>query len=673
MKRTLMLCLFLAALPLYAEVSSTRLIIPSDKEDLSPPLREIAPAAGAAGVRRMIPNSEVRYPESQQAPLPGQLDPVIQTWFGPASIPATTQNFDGISASCCIPPDTSGDVGLNHYVQVVNTQFSVFTKSGSLVYGPVNTNTLWSGFGGLCESTNFGDGIVIYDSIANRWIISQFAYQVGGAHLECVAISKTSDPTGSYYRYSFSFPLFNDYPKWGVWPDGYYTTYTLRQPDFSTVEGYACAFDRNRMLSGAPATAQCFSVGANYTALLAADLDGSTLPPAGTPNFLMNLGVNSLNLWRFRINWTTPSASSLTGPFAVPVAAFNNPCKPSRTCVPQTGTTSQLDSFGDRLMFRLGYRNFGSYQSLVANHTVDAGSGITGIRWYEIRNPNGTPSVFQQGTYSPNINFRWMGSIGMDKMGNIGVGYSISGNNIHPGIRYAGRLVGDPPGTLSQGEGIIRNGSGSQSSSRWGDYSQMTIDPTDECAFWYTTEYLSADGSFNWHTRIASFRFPNCAPCTATSQLLANPGFESGSINWTASPATIINNTNGAYPPHSGNWKAQLNGKGTANTATLYQAVAIPSNACTANFTFWLRIATAETTTTVANDTLKIQVLDSAGKLLADLAVFSNLNKSNTYSQKSFSLLPYKGQTIRLRFLGSENGSRQTTFLVDDTAARMTK
>ena len=674
-KQLALVCLLLCAGIVSAGESSKPMIIHLAGRDISPPLRQMVPAAAPSGVRRLIPNTQLLFPESQNAPLTGQLDPVVQSWLGPASIPTTSANFDGISANGSSPPDTTGDVGPNHYVQAVNTQFAVFSKSGTLLFGPVNTNTLWSGFGGSCEQLNDGDGIVIYDSIADRWIISQFANKPGVEHLECVVVSTSGDPTGSYYRYSFSFPVFNDYPKWGVWPDAYYTAYILRNPDFSIVGGRVCAFNRTKMLSGAAATAQCFDLCAGFTGLLPADLDGITLPPAGTPNFFMNYGVNKLNLWRFHVNWSVPANSSLTGPISIPVAAFTAACKPSRICIPQTGTAQKLDSFSDRLMFRLAYRNFGTHQSLVVNHTVDAGSGISGIRWYEIRNPNGTPVVFQQGTYSPNINHRWMGSATMDKKGDIALGYSVSGNNIRPGIRYTGRLVTDPPGAMPQGEGTIRNGSGSQiGSQRWGDYSHMTIDPTDDCTFWYTTEYLPANGNFNWRTRIASFQFASCnAPaCGTTSQLLSNPGFESGKTAWTASPTTIINNINNVYQPRTGNWKAQLNGKSTENTALLHQQITIPSNACTAIFKFYLRVATAETTTTLANDKLRIQVLNSAGQLLSTLAVFSNLNKSSLYVLKSFDLLPFKGTTIRLRFNGTENGSRQTTFLVDDTSLTVT-
>jgi hypothetical protein len=762
--KILILCILLSASSLFAEVE----VIQENSRDRSPDLRTIPPKPTPPGIKVIVPNGSIPEELQPDAPVTGQLDPVIQTWIGDAAIPSTSQNFEGISAHGYMPPDTSGEAGHQHYVQVVNRKFAVFSKTGTLLYGPVNINTLWSGFGGLCETTNEGDPIVVYDQLANRWLISQFAYVTGGAHLECIAVSTTQDPTGSYYRYSYSFPSFNDYPKIGVWPDGYYATYILRNPDWSVVTSRICAYDRSKMIAGAGAPAQCFDVGKTNIALLPADLDGVTPPPGGSPHFSMNLSTTNLNLWKLKINWTSPANSTITGPVSIPVAAYGRACSPTRICVSQPGVTQKLDSFSDRLMFRLSYRNFGSHQSLVVNHSVEAGGGISGVRWYEIRNPNGTPVAYQQGTYSPDSNHRWMGSAASDLNGNIGLGYSISGNQVHPGIRYTGRLVTDPKGTLPQGEAVIMNGTGSQNGSqRWGDYSALTVDPTDDCTYWYTTEYIATTGSFNWRTRIASFKFPSCGcaipagvanntaadvnqtadsgvnvtwpkdpgnwgdnavgtrsysvlrngtaiasglaygstnytdttgvngqsyaysvryangcgqsavtagisaadfVCSSSTQLLKNPGFESGRTLWTSSPATIINNSNGIYGPHSGSWKATLNGKGIINTASIYQQVTIPSGVCSATLSFWLRVATSEVTTTTAKDTLKVEVLNASGQVLQVLATYSNLNKSAGYLQKSLNLAPHAGKTVRIRFRGTENASRKTTFLVDTTS-----
>jgi len=247
--------------------------------------------------------------------------------------------------------------------------------------------------------------------------------------------------------------------------------------------------------------------------LLPSDLDGTTPPPAGSPNYLLNFGTNSLNLWQFHVNWVTPASSTLTGPTNIPVAAFRPGCGGGGTCIWQKGIFQTLDSLADRLMYRLAYRDFADdHEAMVVNHTVGARSDVTGIRWYELRKVGDGPwSVFQQGTYAPDGVFRWMGSIAMDKVGNIAAGYSVSGFQTFPSIRYTGRVPTDPAGTL-QAEKTIIAGGGSQtgSLSRWGDYSAMSVDPVDDCTFWYTTEYLKAGGSFNWSTRIASFKFPTC-------------------------------------------------------------------------------------------------------------------------------------------------------------------
>ena len=476
--------------------------------DVSPPLFLIPPAPRQAG-QRVHP---VR-------PIPrringGAVDPVVQQSVPTILAPAPILNFDGVgngfsgpSGTFTVqsaPPDTEGDVGLNHYVQIVNTDFAVFNKSGTAIYGPVPINTLWTGFGGLCQTDNDGDPIAIYDPIADRWVISQLA--ITGANgitvpfLQCVAVSQTADPTGAYNRYSFAYNSFNDYPKMGVWPDAYYTTFNFfNAAGTSFLGGEVCAYDRTKMLAGQPATQQCFNVGVNYGGLLPADLDGKQLPPVGSPDYVLALGVsnNDLALWKFHVDWTTPANTTLTGPITLTVATYTAACN-GGTCIPQAGTTQQLDSLADRLMFRLAYRNFGDHEALVANHSVTAGSSV-GARWYEIRSPGTTPTIFQQGTYAPDSNFRWMGSIAMDQSGNMALGFSVSGSSIHPEIHYTGRLAGDPAGQMTQGEGTFIDGAGSQSGSRgltrWGDYSMMAVDPSDDCTFWYTNEYIRRQAS----------------------------------------------------------------------------------------------------------------------------------------------------------------------------------
>ena len=466
------------------------------------------------------------HPVHPLPPLaPGnQSDGAVQHTITGTFAPALGAGFDGVGQGFSgpqgtfevnsAPPDTNGAVGATQYVQIVNTGFAVFDKASKAVtYGPVPSNTLWSGFGGPCENDNDGDAVVVYDKAANRWVVSQFAVSAT-PYFQCVAVSATSDATGAYYRYAFSYgSVFPDYPKMGVWPDAYYETFNMFTNTFQGAK--LCAYDRNAMLSGQAATQQCFQLSTSYGGVLPADLDGATAPPAGSPNYMLNFTSNSLNLWKFHVDWANSANTSLSGPINIPVAAFATACR-GGTCIPQYGTRQKLDSLGDRLMFRLAYRNFGDHESLVVNHSVQVGTKhnnpYTGVRWYEIRNPAGSPVVYQQSTFSPDTSFRWMGSVAMDKQGNMALGYSVSDSAIHPAIRYTGRLAGDPLNTL-EAENSIIEGTGSQSGNnlaRWGDYSAMTVDPVDDCTFWYTTEYLKNTGSFNWNTRIASFKFPGC-------------------------------------------------------------------------------------------------------------------------------------------------------------------
>lgn len=470
--------------------------------------------------------AEHRVREVKQIPLvdsPGLTsDPVVQSKAGTAALVAAGLGFDGIGMGLgsfsprYAPPDTTGAVGATQYVQWVNADLAVFNKAtGALVYGPVLGNSLFKGMGGPCETSNDGDPIVQYDKQANRWVLSQFAVPGGSAgYWQCVAVSATSDATGAYYRYAFPYTQFNDYPKMGVWTDGYYVTFNMFTSAFQGAK--LCAYDRTSMLLGLPASQQCFQLSSSYGGVLPADLDGATLPPDGSPNYLVSRLSTSLAFWKFKVDWSNAANTTLTGPVNIPVAAYNAACN-GGTCIPQLGTSQKLDSLADRLMFRLAYRNIGGVERMVVNHSVmvnttnKRGSGNAAVRWYEIRNMSITPSIFQQGSYSPDTLFRWMGSAAMDKQGNMAMGYSTSSSGTYPSLAFATRLSTDVAGTLGAESSIVA-GTGSQLSnlSRWGDYTQMSIDPVDDCTFWYTGQYLKANGTFNWSTRIASFKIAGC-------------------------------------------------------------------------------------------------------------------------------------------------------------------
>ncbi|HEY6348648.1 MAG TPA: hypothetical protein VI636_04480 [Candidatus Angelobacter sp.] len=523
--RPLLLLFFSLSLSLAAR-GQIRTIQTDVQHDVSLPLRDLA---------RSAPFPAIVAPEEAEPlrviPLPpgfkpaSEPDAVLQQKMAAAPdalAPTMGLNFNGIGQGVAgfniqfVPPDTNGAVGLGQYVQWVNTAFAVFDKTtGNIIMGPTLGKALWQGFGGACETNNDGDPIVTYDKLNDRWIFGQFAVRGSSGFLtntlQCIAVSTSSDATDSYNRYSFQYNNeIDDYPKMGVWPDAYYATFNMFDSVTTVFLGAdACAYDGNAMRNGLPATQVCFQQASSVGGLLPSDVDGHTQPPAGSPDFMLNFGVNSLNLFKFHVDFTTPANSTFTGPTVIPVSAFTPLCNGGSSCVPQQGTATQLDSLADRLMYRLAYRNFGDHESLVVNHSVAGSSGGSGIRWYELQDPNGTPSVLQQATLAPDSNFRWMGSIAMDVSGDLAVGYSVSSSTMFPSIAMAGRTSSDPPGTLEPEISIV-SGAGSQNSNRWGDYSAMQVDPIDDCTFWYTTQYLQANGSFNWNTRIVNFKFPRC-------------------------------------------------------------------------------------------------------------------------------------------------------------------
>ncbi|HLX83875.1 MAG TPA: choice-of-anchor D domain-containing protein [Terriglobales bacterium] len=530
------------ALPMFAQQSKTvtegPIVIKEFKHDTGPLLREVAPLLpefSTPSEHEIQNNVNPNHNWSNQV----QTDTVLQTEENSPRLqtPNFGVEFDGAGFGdnffCnCMPPDDDGAPGTTQYVEYINGEYQVFDKAGNTVLGPLSGNAFWSGFGGSCQADNSGDPTIRFDAAAQRWVVAQFAINNSAPDYECVAVSKTADATGAYNRYAFPFNNFPDYPKMGVWPDAYYFTFNnFNITGTAFVGANACAADRSKMLAGAAATIVCFQQNGNQFGELPSDLDGATPPAAGTPNFVMELDPTSntkLDLFKFHVDFTTPANSTFTGPTLITVASFTPLCNVQArgACVKQpTAGSDLLESLADRLMWRLVYRNFGDHTTLLTTHSIVAGSS-GGLRWYEIRNPETTPTVFQSGTFAPDSQYRWMPAIAMDSAQDIAVGFSRSGSGTgqFPSLVYAGRVPSDAAGTL-ESEVVLKAGAGSQSSgfNRWGDYSSVTVDPTDDCTFWFAEEYEKANGGFNWSTAIGSFKFPGCAGGTPDFSLTASP------------------------------------------------------------------------------------------------------------------------------------------------------
>lgn len=557
----IMMLILFALFPLYALRPGTVAAQPAQltpqegrasHAGVTPPLRSLRPPPQAVtpieiGQEREIPLLPFRpaLGPKQRSVAPLSLD-ATPAAAPAASMPSPTITFDGLSNAdnvsihgvAILPADPNGDVGPDHYVQSVNLLFRVFSKNGAPLTPPLKMSSLFAGSAGPCATRDDGDPIVLYDHLADRWLLSQFARTAPIPH-QCIAISQTGDPSGSYFVYDFPMPntKFNDYPKFGVWPDAYYMT--DNQFIGSTFAGAGVfAFDRAGMVAGDPTASFIYFdlalLDPSIGGMLPSDLDGP-LPPAGAPNPFAYFTADefgdpqgdALRIFDFHVNFANPGASTFIERIGSPLATdpFDpNLCNFSRNCIPQPGTAVGLDAISDRLMYRLQYRNFGSHESLVVNHTVDAdGTDHAGVRYYELRRstPAGAWSIHEQATFAPDAVHRWMGSAALDHQGNLAVGYSASDNAAFPSIRYAGRLATDSPGGLAQGEAVLKTGAGSQTSalSRWGDYSMLAVDPVDGCTFWYTNNYYASTSSSEWRTHVGSFAFPGCVPLEAQADL----------------------------------------------------------------------------------------------------------------------------------------------------------
>jgi len=466
---------------------------------------------------------DVEAPEPKPLPLrsrgvggPTQLDPLVQKEVRPNVSAIKGIDFDGVGAQGFAPSDVNLAIGPSHIVQTVNVRLAVFNKSGALLSGPTNFTTFFAPLGGNC-ALGASDPIVNYDRLADRWVISDIGIS-GGTFSQCVAVSKTNNPTGTYTLYAFSFGTnLNDYPKVGVWPttsnSAYLVTYNMFQNGQFFNGANLCGFDRTKMLAGIANAAQlCVKTPNTEGGYLPSDLDGPTPPTDGTPGLFLtwqNNNPGQLFLRKLTMNFTAGTAT-LSAATTINVANTTLACGNGGTCVPQKGTAQLLDTLGDRLMYRMAYRKFVDHERVVVNHSVGNGAQVA-VRWYELLDVSGAVTLNQQGTFAPDTTFRWMASAAMDKSNNIAVGYSASNSTINPAIRFTGRVPSDPAGTL-QAEASILEGTGSQTAglSRWGDYTALQVDPIDDCTFWYTNQYEKVNGTFNWSSHIGSFIFTSC-------------------------------------------------------------------------------------------------------------------------------------------------------------------
>jgi hypothetical protein len=642
---------------------------------------------------------------------------------GPLSIPTPSLNFDGLgNLDSLILPDVNGDVGTDYYVQVVDLHYQIWDKTGQSIYGPAPLDEIWSGFGSPCEGNTAANPLLLYDTLADRWVLGQ--YTTSSPYGMCLAVSKSSDPFGTYRRYFFSLStdVYYDSPRLGVWPDGYYIGANRIISD--TLAGTsALVFERAPMLTGQTATYQEHQLPANLTldSLLPADLDGTTAPATGAPAIFANLTNETLNLYHFQVNWTTPLSTTWTGPLTLDSDPYSLLCPNTRDCIAQPGTNVRLDSLSDRLFYRLAYRNFGSHDSLVLAHGVDAGIGQAGLRWYEVRSPAAiTPTLYQQGTYAPDDGIeRWAGSLAQDGEGNMALGFNVSDREtIFPGLRYAGRFAGEPLGELPQGETTLINGGGAQTDdrARWGNIASISIDPVDNCTFWFTGEYLPTTGPVTWQTRIGTFQFPFCGagpqtpsptptatntpthtatrtptptitltvtgtPPTATDTptatdsptptatpctlfTLTNGGFETGTLaGWTVvftTPMPLVSDTN----THSGTYAVQLGQVTHASSApngdsAIAQQFTVPATGGTLSYWYW-----PHSLDSVANDWQDVTLYDSQNQPHVIMHV---AEEDAVWKHITFDLDLYAGQQVRLQFLVHENGGlAETGMYVDD-------
>jgi len=599
------------------DASTKSVAVESTKHDTSPPLREMIAAPAVVHDHEEDEGDDTHVFSDAVRGLARDVLAQDQTL---SLAPSPVVNFEAMGngmpgGTYSFPPDTVSAAGSTQIVEIVNSSIAVWNKSGTLVYGPKPTNTIFAGFGAPCETTNDGDARVRYDAMANRWVVTYFSY-FSQPYGVCVAVSSTNDATGAWHRYFFQFNAQTDYPVLGVGADAYYVTINgVLTADNLDVP--VCALDRAKMLTGAQATRQCFSTAARGGVPTPADFTGGTAPPAGTQELVAvadHAGNNIISTWKLHVDWTTPANSTLTGPTALAVAASTG-----AVMVTQPGTTNTIAPGGNA--FPLAYRNFGGYESYVFADMVSSG-GVSTVRWYELRNTGGTLAVYQQGTFAPGDGLhRFMPSSSIDKYGNIAIGYSVSNSTVYPGIRFAGHASTDPLGTMGQGEGTIVAGTNSQiNGNRWGDYSAMSIDPADDCTFWYSQEYIG-DASGSWRTRVASFRLPNCAGAPPPPAGIVNGDFETGAIT----PWTVTGNASIVTPGHAGTYALVTGAVGGATNGDSAIAQSFTAPTAGGALSFYYKVVCPDTVTyDWATATLKDNTAGTTTTMLAKTCTNTN-------------------------------------------------
>ena len=648
--------------------------VPMTFHGVSAPLSELAQrqVPVAPGMGQFQEDHVERLYEEPVPRSPGpEIQPFVQTEPTRPLAAVAGASFEGPGTGLAgfsmtgAPPDTTLAVGPNHVIAWVNSQYAIFSKTGTLQTGPVNGNTLFTGLGNVCETTNRGDPILQYDRLADRWILSQFAFNVSGGlpaapYMQCIAVSTSNNPAGTYFRYSVSFGStspngFNDYGKLGVWPDGYYIGYNIfgGSPAGINTGAGLCVSDRVKMLAGDPtATTLCAPVAfyAGGAAFLPADLDGTTLPSDTSQGgiFMRVSNVPALRIMKLKPNFAagtvtlTDGFGGASGSFVnLPLPATTFACNGSGgTCIEQPGTTTLLDTLGSRLMYRLAFRNRGGVESMVVTHSVDPDGSSprdATLRWYEIRNPLGNPAdpvvanrpvIFQNGTYDPgSTGDRWMGSIAMDGAGNMMIGYSVAnaGAGLKPSIAVAGREVGDAVNTL-QSEILALTGTGAQNGglSRWGDYTTIQVDPSDDRTFWFIGQYLSADGSFNWRTRIVSYAFPVANSFSINDVAIAEGN--SGSTNATFTISRSDNTQASSVQVQSTN--------GTATAGSDYTAVPLTTVNFTAGgaLTSTVNVPILGDTVLESNETFTLGLTNPTNGTIADASGTGTINNDDAAS-----------------------------------------